>query len=846
MELGGRDNSNPLPSVQRWIPPSALRRDALTPENVQDATFRKVRELLNKLTPEKFDKLSDDLLQLDLNSSKILKGVILLIFEKALHETKYTSMYARLCKRLTEQAPNFEPPDESCTFKKHLLWVCKNEFENRSRATEAFGNLPLSPDDEDRRQLAKQKMLGNIKFIGELGKHEIVTESILHTCIQELLPKNRKVQTNKDVSENLECLCQIMKTCGRILDSEKGQGLMNQYFSRMKTVQTSTPHLPLRIRFMLQDVEDLRRNNWVPRQANNPEKPVPINQIIEEDHDPVNFILPHRNNGMKEYSENDFFSRPLKTRKDLMMSGTGSNPVSTLNNHQSLDKYSPYNNYGLNLGNYRNHQNRNQNQNNQNNYYQNRNNYNNHNHAHNQNNNHSSNNIGKDMPPRFKKMLQQSTNLEELSLRPPAHSMLCKPPNVNKPRSDPILAPPLITIKPSPPAPVKDSFSEAIVIKQAPPDKKQIAKKGPVKEEVVKKVNQMLETYFTDKNVENATNTLKDTKIPDKLIVNVLRAMFTGGYEKTEEEQKLLFQLLGEMKQEKIFTSVQFLDYYRGLVNNMSDKERESKKAYIANLAGESVKHNILNLNEVADVTEKHGDLFLAILQTLHKVLGKAELVKIFNESKINLFNVIPDKADKTKEKLSILLEEKNLIFLFPLLKIQSELWKHIKAENNPGNFYKWLKDYLEPQYSCDAGFVNALVTVIVKYITSECMMTEDGQINTDHPNEKSIHEKEKQLLEKYKPVLVGFLAENVDLQVTCVYAVQVFCHSLHFPKGMLLRWFNNLYNLEIIEEEAFSKWRENISDAYPGKGEALFQVNAWLNWLAEAESEEEEEEEEN
>ncbi|XP_017302014.1 eukaryotic translation initiation factor 4 gamma 2-like, partial [Diaphorina citri] len=299
---GGRDNSNPLPSVQRWIPPSALRRDALTPENVQDATFRKVRELLNKLTPEKFDKLSDDLLQLDLNSSKILKGVILLIFEKALHETKYTSMYARLCKRLTEQAPNFEPPDESCTFKKHLLWVCKNEFENRSRATEAFGNLPLSPDDEDRRQLAKQKMLGNIKFIGELGKHEIVTESILHTCIQELLPKNRKVQTNKDVSENLECLCQIMKTCGRILDSEKGQGLMNQYFSRMKTVQTSTPHLPLRIRFMLQDVEDLRRNNWVPRQANNPEKPVPINQIIEEDHDPVNFILPHRNNGMKEYS----------------------------------------------------------------------------------------------------------------------------------------------------------------------------------------------------------------------------------------------------------------------------------------------------------------------------------------------------------------------------------------------------------------------------------------------------------------------------------------------------------------------------------------------------------------
>lgn len=59
----------------------------------------------------------------------------------------------------------------------------------------------------------------------------------------------------------------------------------------------------------------------------------------------------------------------------------------------------------------------------------------------------------------------------------------------------------------------------------------------------------------------------------------------------------------------------------------------------------------------------------------------------------------------------------------------------------------------------------------------------------------------------------------------------------------MLLRWFVNLYDLEIVEEDAFLKWKEDITDAYPGKGKALFQVNQWLMWLAEAESEEEEEE---
>ena len=35
-------------------------------------------------------------------------------------------------------------------------------------------------DEEEAKFLAKRKMLGNIKFIGELGKLQIVHDSILH------------------------------------------------------------------------------------------------------------------------------------------------------------------------------------------------------------------------------------------------------------------------------------------------------------------------------------------------------------------------------------------------------------------------------------------------------------------------------------------------------------------------------------------------------------------------------------------------------------------------------------------------------------------------------------------
>ena len=37
--------------------------------------------------------------------------IFIQIFEKALDEPKYSSLYATLCHRLCEDAPNFEPPD---------------------------------------------------------------------------------------------------------------------------------------------------------------------------------------------------------------------------------------------------------------------------------------------------------------------------------------------------------------------------------------------------------------------------------------------------------------------------------------------------------------------------------------------------------------------------------------------------------------------------------------------------------------------------------------------------------------------------------------------------------------
>ena len=48
---------------------------------------------------------------------------------------------------------------------------------------------------------------------------------------------------------------------------------------------------------------------------------------------------------------------------------------------------------------------------------------------------------------------------------------------------------------------------------------------------------------------------------------------------------------------------------------------------------------------------------------------------------------------------------------------------------------------------------------------------------------------------------------------------------GLFSPSGLMLRMFSYLYEMDVVEEEAFMKWKEDISQQYPGKGKALFQV---------------------
>ncbi|KAF0547901.1 ARM repeat-containing protein [Gigaspora margarita] len=242
---------------------------------------RKVKVLLNKLTLEKFDSISDQIIDYA-NKSKfekdgcILKEVIRLIFEQFCDEPSFSKMYAQLCRKIMETIDP-EIVDKNVTnsegkfvqgatlFRKYLLNRCQKDFEKNSKESNLVpsiekGELDLMSDEYFTVAEAKQYRNGLIRFIGEIFKLNMITERIMHECIKKMLNCQNEVFDE----EELEGLCKLMMTAGQQLDHIKSKSHMNVYFRRMENISKSSK-LSNRIKFMLIDVINLRNNNWVPR-----------------------------------------------------------------------------------------------------------------------------------------------------------------------------------------------------------------------------------------------------------------------------------------------------------------------------------------------------------------------------------------------------------------------------------------------------------------------------------------------------------------------------------------------------------------------------------------------------
>uniref|UniRef100_A0A8C7LHT8 Eukaryotic translation initiation factor 4 gamma 2 n=1 Tax=Oncorhynchus kisutch TaxID=8019 RepID=A0A8C7LHT8_ONCKI len=825
-------------SAPKWVPSRSTRRDANSSNEKErhDAIFRKVRGILNKLTPEKFDKLCLELLNVGVDTKLVLKAIILLIVDKALEEPKYSSLYAQLCLRLAEDAPNFDGPSseiqtsqkQSTTFRRLLISKLQDEFENRSRNVEIYDkhDNPLTSEEEEQRAIAKIKMLGNIKFISELGKLDLIHESILHKCIKTLLEKKKRVQL-KDMGEDVECLCQIMRTVGPRLDHDKAKSLMDQYFGRMLSLMNNK-ELPARIRFLLQDTVELRDNNWVPRKAFIDNGPKTINQIRQEAVKDLGVFIPATMaQGMKMdfFLEGPFMPNRMKMETlggladmfgQMPGGGIGTGPGVI------QDRFSPT------MGRHRS------------NPLYNGNGHNSHNTAPQpqsqfemgankpfiKSNQQVQSN--KDMPPRFSKKGQ--LNLDEISLRP-AQSFLLNKNQVPKLQPQmPTMIPPSTNTPPMGQSPQLGLKSNPLPIQEKP--QKSSKKPPPAREELLKITETVVTEYLNGKHIDEAVNSIRDMKAPKHFLAEMLGKVIVVSLDRSDDDKQHASTLIHTLRTEGLITGENFMQAFLNVLDQCPKIEVDVPlvKSYLAQFAARAVISELVSVAELAQPLENgtHFPLFLLCLQQTARLKDKEWLTDLFQQSKVNMQKMLPE-IDQNKDRMLEILEGKGLSFLFPLLKLEKDLLLQIKADPSPQAIYKWIKDNISPKLHTDKGFVNIL-------------MTSGGEEQVAGPSKEQL-DQEKQLLLSFKPVMQKFLHDQPQLQVSALYALQVHCNASHFPKGMLLRYYVHFYDMEIIEEEAFLAWKEDITQEFPGKGKALFQVNQWLTWLETAEEEESEEE---
>ncbi|KAJ6497464.1 armadillo-type protein [Mycena sanguinolenta] len=281
-----------IPAAHHQIIPAAP--PSQLPLHAPKATFGTdspvLTAFLNKLTVDKFDSISDQIVELMNKSEKEKDGrtliqVIRLVFEKATDDATSSEMYARLCRKMMEQiSPKMQadgiknaegkPIAGGQLFRKYLLNRCQEDFEccwtakldtaaaAATRELEdadatAAGQQRHESDEYSAALKAKRQWLGLIKFISELFKLRMLTERMAHECVRRILGNI----VNPDEDE-IETLCMFFSTIGSLLETRKARAHMDVYFSRMKELARKD-NVSSSMRFMLQDVVELRDRKWL-------------------------------------------------------------------------------------------------------------------------------------------------------------------------------------------------------------------------------------------------------------------------------------------------------------------------------------------------------------------------------------------------------------------------------------------------------------------------------------------------------------------------------------------------------------------------------------------------------
>lgn len=904
------------PNVWKPKHASKAKEEKENPDKAStEGMLKTVRGILNKLTPSKFDALLARIQALDIDSEDRLAGVIKLFFEKAVDEPIFSSMYAKMCQALsTKEVASASNLSETTNFRKLLLTRCQKEFEKDNAALIDVENkkkeIETAESDAKKKDLEseleelvnsnRRKSLGNIRFIGELFKLRILSVKIMHQCILRLL-------SQPEDEESLECLCRLLSTIGKELETpmqppagrstsiSANRESMNSYFSTLDSI-VNKRKISNRIRFMIQDVVDLRKTGWKPRREDN--NPKTIDQIHREVHkereeqerelNNPQFQGPmgsmgglSRDGRMGDRRGGDDRNRKQSRTNDdgwntVQNSGSrGGNvkldmkqlriPKASGDADQTVISLGPG---GRGMGSW----------------------------GRGASGGMSQSMVGgvgsgatQDTRSNRYQILEDDSGTQHESGKAPfsGRSSLGGPPHSGRGGNQEYRTMPGATKSAFFPPKDGDRGLDSLrsqntgfagrsrsqqssrensvtrPIRETPQPPMQsrevskdvlIGKSTVTDDEIERKSHSLLGEYFTNEKIEDAVLDMREWLHPST-VAKFINQCLLHVLEHNKKERRATGTLLKEMVKRKLFTSYDIVDGFTELLQSAEDFIVDIPKLweYVAELVEPLFEEGVMNLNFLPQLSSTLNSSLVAnfvaaVLKELVKALGVDGTERIWIMSNAPLTSILPAGVDPN----AFLAQHKELEFLSQIDSIPRSSGSVGKSNSNapPSSqvyieFQHSLEKYLRDasQLTTDdvcswiqkqnVGEVNsAFIRALVTAVT-------ESSIEGRGTDSKLINT----VLKHWTEVLRRYVDNIADRELQLLFAVQTLVTQRQHPKGLIQGIFETLYDSNVVSEEGFESW-VSVDDPLEreGKAVALKMITSFLTWLKEADPESDQE----
>ena len=299
-----RKASNP------WL---AASHTGAAPTDKKTKCLKRMTGVLNKMTPEKFEKISKQTLD-GINdfaeTKQEMNTIIGLILEFGIKQPVFGGQYALLCQKVYDHLPRLtmicdyewlvNDDDVSTTFRKMVIQQTNNLFTKHRKydiPLPSEKELKYKEDIEMAQRKRKQNFFAVMELVAEIYNVALIKKNLIYKGVVDPLlpPKNENLS-----SVDVEGLCRLFKRCGKKLDVQ-GKKYVDKYLQKLST---HVRKFDFRTKVLVDEIKEMRARDWKHRLKKEVAKTLDeLHKDIQEEEDAANAKKSYYNgNGRRDNS----------------------------------------------------------------------------------------------------------------------------------------------------------------------------------------------------------------------------------------------------------------------------------------------------------------------------------------------------------------------------------------------------------------------------------------------------------------------------------------------------------------------------------------------------------------